>query len=150
MVDYGTERHVELKDARILRQDFAKFPFQAIHGQLAGISVTEKFSLEARKIFQEMADLTHDLGGLVIQIQGKNESIQGLKYSLKVVDTVTNSIPSGKIINDIILKSGFGSQDISKDNFKFTYETPAKKIIQNVSKIRRRPITDRLNFSPTN
>ena len=131
MVDYGTTQQVVLNDAKYLSKKFMNLPSQAIRARLSGIHPFEgfKWSLEAKKLLSEKAQTTYRLGGMVARVDGYSMLKCGFKASLRLIDTVTNDIPDGIVINDTLIDLGLAERDFPvyvNDNRQFD---PTEKVL---------------------
>lgn len=114
-VDYGTEEEVYFKNAKNLDTKFTVLPYQAIRARLSGIQpksgVGFPWPKQATKFLKEKADTTYNLGGMVARLDGFCQTALGYKASLRMIDTVTNDLPGGIVLNDVLVEKGLALRD---------------------------------------
>lgn len=106
-VDYGSTAVVSLRHCRFLHRQFSLLPLQGLRCHLAGLKPpTNNWSEAASVRFQAMAVATNSVGpdgggGVVAQLMSTESP-----FSLVIYDAVTNYLPNGIVINQVLVDEG--------------------------------------------
>ena len=106
-IDYGNVFQVKKSSLAYLCRRFDKLPGQAFEARLDGIKPARgrrDFTKEATQRFLQLTDVFTDNTeylGLVAVIRGLGETL-----SLSLIDTCTNNLPQGIVINQVLVDEG--------------------------------------------
>ena len=116
-IDYGNVFKVKKSSLAYLHRRFGKLPGQAFEARLNGIKPAGErrdFTKKTTQRFLELTDVfTEDTEylGLVAVVRGLGETL-----SLSVVDTCTNDLPQGIVINQVLVDEGLAVPDACSTN----------------------------------
>ena len=116
-IDYGNVFKVKKNSLAYLPRRFGELPGQAFKGRLDGIRPAGEhcnYSKEAKLRFMKLTDVFAENTlylGLLAMVRGLGE-----KLSLSLVDTCTNKLPQGIIINQKLVDEGLAVPDTPTTN----------------------------------
>ena len=141
-MDYGTVARVKKDTLRFLDKKFSELPAQAIKARLHGIRPTEgapRWPREATHIFLDLVKKTPNIGGMCAEVRGWDVSLKTL--SLDLVDTESNNIPEGIVVNKELVKMRLAEMEVvGSDNGEIRRKNTGKE--ESASPLRRPQVTE--------
>ena len=116
-IDYGNVFQVKKSSLAYLHRRFGKLPGQAFKARLDGIKPAGErrdYTKKATQCFLELTDVfaeNTEYLGLLAMVRGLGE-----RLSLSLVDTCTNDLPQGVVINQELINEGFAVSDACTTN----------------------------------